>query len=278
MTPLDQTLDAALVRFLTFLPSLIAAVAVFIVTLTASAWLARVVASASRRRHADPELTILLQRFTRWAIIIVGTLLALEQVDFDVTSLIAGLGIAGFTIGFALQDVAKNFVAGILLLLQQPFQIDDVVEVGHFKGKVENITLRATEMQAIDGRRVIIPNGDVFVSPIINYTQSQRRRIEISTGVAYDSDLDHVIRVSEAAIEEVPGLLEDPPPKIVFSAFGASAVDLTILYWVDTEEGSERKVDVENARDAGIKAIKRAFEAEKIDMPYPTMAILTQNN
>ncbi len=278
MTPLDQSLDSVIARFLDFLPGLITAVVVFIVFLFLSAWLAKAVEVAAEQRRAEPELVILLKRLTRWGTFILGVILALDQVNFDITSLVAGLGIAGFTIGFALQDVAKNFVAGVLLLLQQPFEIDDMIEVGDFKGNVLNITLRATELRAIDGRQVYIPNGDVFVSPIINYTQSQRRRIEISTGVAYESDLDHVIRVAQAAIEGLPGLLEEPTPKIIFTAFGASAVDLTILYWVDTEEGSEFKVEVEYARDAGIKAIKRAFEAEKIEMPYPTMAILTQSN
>ncbi|MGD2163048.1 MAG: mechanosensitive ion channel family protein, partial [Anaerolineales bacterium] len=186
----QQSLEQLLVQFLDFLPKVIAGVIVFIVALYISAWIARVVKRAAERRNADPEIVILLTRGTRWTLIVLGIIVSLEQVEFDVTGLIAGLGIAGVTIGFALQDVAKNFVAGVLLLIQQPFEIGDVIKILDYVGTVQAITLRTTDILAQDGRMVIVPNSEVFINPLMNYSRTPRRRIEISAGVSYDSDLN----------------------------------------------------------------------------------------
>ncbi len=274
MITVDQTLETITAEFMMLLPGLISGIVVFLVTLYLSAWIARAVAAAAERRQTDPELIVLLRRFTRWTVFIFGTLLALEQVNFDVTSLIAGLGIVGFTLGFALQDVAKNFVAGILLLLQQPFNIGDTIEVAGYTGSVLDIDLRTTEILATDGRNVAIPNGDVFVSPITNYSRTPRRRVQLRAGVAYDLDLAHVSEVALQALDAVPGILREPAPEVAFDAFGGSAVEFTAYYWIDTEGVSMRESDVRAAQDAGIKSIKAAFERESIEMPFPTMAIL----
>ena len=168
MTEFFPDIQTYLQQFYDFIPKLIAGLAVFLVTLVLSRWLSNLVSKAMKRGKQDPEITKLIQQISRWGILILGTMLALDQVSNNITSLIAGLGITGFAIGFALQDVAKNFIAGLLLLLQQPFDIGDAIEVGEFGGTVKDITLRVTEMETWDGRNVQIPNADVYVLPIIN--------------------------------------------------------------------------------------------------------------
>lgn len=273
MDPIQQTLDQVLAEALVLLPKLLSALVVFIVSLLLSTWLARAVRQGAENRETKPELTLLLHRLTRWSVLILGTLLALEQVDFDVTSLIAGLGIVGVTIGFALQDVAKNFVAGVLLLLQQPFTIGDVIEVKGFVGTVLEISLRTTDMRILDGRIVTIPNGDIFINPILNYSRAPRRRIEIVGGVSYDSDLSHVAQVAYDTIQDVPLVLEDPEPEITFREFGGSAVEFVLYFWLDTSGPGLKETNVRQAKDAGIQAVKLAFEREGIEMPFPTTAI-----
>lgn len=254
-----------------FLPRLGAAVLVYLVARVVSSSVARLIRRSMEARRRDPELIVLLEMLTRWGILALGIVLALEQLaPGRFSSLIAGLGIAGFTIGFALQDVAKNFVAGILLLIQQPFEINDAIEVGGYGGTVLDISLRATEMRTWDGRRVFIPNGDIFVSSIVNFSRALRRRIEIPIGVAPESDLDHVARVTLDTIREnVSGVLADPTPQVVFSQFGESTIDLKVFYWIDTGEAG-----VLQAQDEGVRAIKEAFEDQAIEMPYPTHTIL----
>ena len=274
---IQSSLESLTVDFLAFLPKVISGVVVFIVTLYISAWIARIIKRSSERRGADPEIVILLTRGTRWTLIILGIIVALEQVDFDVTGLIAGLGIAGVTIGFALQDVAKNFIAGVLLLIQQPFEIGDVVKILDYVGTVQEITLRTTDILSQDGRMVIVPNSEVFVNPLMNYSRTPRRRIEISAGVSYDSDLQ---KVSETALRVLSGLdevLADPAPEVTFREFGGSTIDFVAYYWIATEGVGLKEANLRQAKDAGMKALKVAFEAEGIEMPFPTMEIRMGN-
>jgi small conductance mechanosensitive channel len=265
------SIDAIREAVLNFLPRLGLALLTFLIARFVSSVATRILRKAMERRKHDPEMIVLLELLTNWGILSLGIILALEQIaPGRFGALIAGLGIAGFTIGFALQDVAKNFIAGILLLLQQPFDIGDTIQVSGFTGTVLDITLRATEMQTIDGCYALIPNADVFVNPIINYSRATRRRIEITIGVGVDSDLDHVTRVSLDTLQGLPGVMSDPAPQVVFENFGDSAMEFTAYYWIDTSESG-----VFDARDAGVKAINTAFQEAGIECPYPTFTILS---
>jgi small-conductance mechanosensitive channel len=257
-----------LADFIRFIPRLMFSLVLFALTLALAGVLSRIVRQALTRRQADPELTLLVGQMTRWGVVTLGVIVALQQVNFDVAAFLTGVGIVGFTIGFAIQDVSKNFVAGVLLLLQQPFDMGDAVEVGDFAGTVETVTLRATELRTFDGRHVLIPNADVFTSPIVNYSRTNRRRVELAAGVAYDSDLELVRQTASEAIAGISGVLKKPAPNVVFDNLGPSTVDLTIYYWIST-----RQTNPFAAKDAGVKAIKTAFEGAGIDMPYPTQTV-----
>jgi small conductance mechanosensitive channel len=271
MQPIFQPLEELLARLLEFLPKLISGIVLFILVLYASAWIARAVERGLRKRSADPEAIILIKQLTRWGLLILGTIAAIEQVDGNITSLLAGLGIAGFTIGFALQDIAKNFVSGLLLLLQQPLELGDAVEVCGYSGTVVTISLRTTEIRTWDGRFVEIPNADVYINPIVNFSRGANRRIELTVGVGYSSDLDHVSHTALHAIRKIDNILLDPEPKAVFTTFGNSAIDLTLYYWTKTSV-----LDPLAAKDAGIKAVKLAFEREQIEIPFPIREMISR--
>jgi small conductance mechanosensitive channel len=132
--------------------------------------------------------------------------------------------------------------------------------------------LRTTDLRTADGLFVTIPNGDVFVSSITNYTRAPQRRIEIEAGVAYGAKPEEVERVALDAIAAVPGFLANPAPGVIYTKFGASAVQVSILYWVDLA-----KTDYAVARDQGIRRIMAAFDRQGIDMPYPTMSVVVPN-
>ncbi len=271
MQTFELSLDTIVNGIVAFLPRLGLAILVYLAARMISAWVSKILRRSMEQRDHDPELIVLLEMITRWSILALGVVLALEQLaPGRFTGLIAGLGIAGFTIGFALQDVAKNFVAGILLLIQQPFGIGDAIEVAGYGGTVVDISLRSTDLRTWDGRHVLIPNGDVFVSPIVNFSRATHRRVTISVGVAYDSDLDKVTRVALDAIKNVPGLLQDPAPSVIFSAFSDSAIEFSAYYWIDTDVAS-----LGIAQDTGIKAIKDSFTRESIEIPYPIQTVIT---
>jgi small-conductance mechanosensitive channel len=124
-------------------------------------------------------------------------------------------------------------------------------------------------MRTLDGRFVSIPNGDVFVNPLINYSKAPRRRVEITVGVGYESDLDQVTKLALDLVRDIPGVLEDPAPSVIFTGLGASAIEFSLYYWVDTEQGNLSK-----AKTMGIKRIVGSFEEAGIEMPFPTQTIL----
>ncbi len=256
-----------------WLPRLLAALAMFFGAWYLAGWAARGARRALAARQTDPEISLLLARLTRWSIIGLGAVLALEQIAFDLTAFLAGLGIVGFAIGFALQDVSKNFIAGVLLLLQQPFDLGDVIEVEGYTGTVTHVSLRATSLRTVDGLLVLIPNADVYMAVIKNLTRTPRRRIELPLGVAYDSDLNLATQTALAALEGLPGLVtDDPAPQAVFQAFGESSIDLAVYFWIDLSQTGYL-----DAQDAAIKAIKAAFDQAGIEIPFPTLAVLAQN-
>lgn len=252
-----------------FLPKLGIALLITIIGYLLSRWAARGVRRALELRKIDRELIVFFEMTTRYGILILALYLAVESiVPGQLTGFVAALGIAGFALGFALQDIAKNFLAGIMLLLQQPFNIGEAIEVAGFRGTVLNISLRSTYMRTSDGRFVIIPNGDVFVNPVINFTQAPRRRVEITVGVGYDTDLDKATKLALETARDIPDVLDDPSPSVVFTGLGDSAVLFSLFYWVDTVDG-----DLGVSQTEGIKRIVRVFEEAGIEMPYPTQSL-----
>lgn len=265
MPPTGPSLSAIWADILGFLPRLAISLAILIIAWLLAVWATKGLQQALQRRKVDPELTVLLRLIARVGILALGVILALEQIaPGRFSSLIAGLGVVGLSVGFALQDVAKNFIAGVLLLLQQPIQIGESVEVADYAGVVTNISLRTTELKTFDGRHVLIPNANVFLSSVVNYSRSRERRIEISLGVAYEADLDKVARVAIESIRQIAGVLEKPAPQVVFSAFGWTTIQFTATFWIDTHATSTTE-----AQDTGIRVLKSAFVEASVGAPFP---------
>jgi small-conductance mechanosensitive channel len=265
---ITNILQQLLIDFTTLLPKLIAALVVFFIGLYLATIVRRMVQKGLKNRSKNPEPVTLLSQLAYWLTVILMAALSLQMVGFNLTAFLAGLGIAGFTIGFALQDVSKNFIAGLLMLIQEPFEHGETIEVGGYTGNVMGIDLRATKIKTLDGRIVLIPNGEVITSAITNFSKAEARRVEISTGVAYESDPDFVRQTALEAISGIDGLLGEPIPEVLFQNFGSPTLDLTIYFWIDTNQ-----TNVVRAKDAGLKAIKNAFDRAQIDMPLPAQTI-----
>jgi small conductance mechanosensitive channel len=259
-----------LTNFIESLPGLIAAAVVIIVTFWVAALVGRAISGSLRRRNASEQATLLLVKTSRWTVLILGLIVALQQVGFNLTAFLTGLGIAGFTIGFALQDISKNFIAGIILLIQQPFSVGDAILVTDIGGVVKAIDLRATEMHTWDGQVVLIPNATFLTNPITNFSRATRRRVEIPIGVDYNSDMETVRRVALESVRGIAGCLEDPAPQILFQGYGESTMNLTVFYWVDPTQ-----TDPFVARDTGLLSIYADFNRAGIHMPFPTRTLLT---
>lgn len=263
-TILQNNLNSWLADALLFLPRVIAAMVLFVITIYLAGLVGKIVQNNMRKRQIDSGLTVIAFYATRLTIIIIGGIWALKQVNFDITAFLAGLGILGFTIGFALQDISKNIIAGFLLLIQKPFQLGDMIQIDDYIGKVQSIDLRATELVTNDGHNVLIPNGTVFTVPITNYTRTAEWRINLPIGVAYDSDLEKVERVTLETVSTLPIVLETPASRIHFHTFNDSSIDFTLQYWVDS-----RVTSPFTAKHTIVMAIQKAYQREGIEIPYP---------
>ena len=258
--------------FLENLPGVVAGIIIFVLGIILSRFLVNAVRRVLKRQKQDKELTLLITRLVRWTVIALAAILALEQAGQDVSALLTGLGILGFTVGFALQDISANLVSGILLLFEQPFDIGDSIEVSGYGGTVKAINLRATEMLTWEGLLVLIPNQDVFTNSITNYSRITQRRIGLNVGVGYDSDLKQVEEIALKSVSSLPGVKEDPKPSFTVDSFGDSAINVTLYYWFNTKE--DGYFDLVNA---GAVALKNSLDEAGIDIPYPIRAVRLEN-
>jgi small-conductance mechanosensitive channel len=257
-------------NFIRGIPNLLTALGIFIVSLYLARFLSNILRRVLRSRKAPEGVTHLLGQLTLWTVILIGMITALQRF-FDVTAFLAGLGIVGFTIGFALQDVMKNFASGIILLLQQPFHVGESIELAGFEGTVLAIDLRTTEIRALDGRIVILPNASVLASPIVNYTRASQRRVDLSLNLSHGTDPNTVRQIILESIEEVPGFVGKPKPVIVFDNMTSSALVLTVNFWIDVSENNPAQ-----AKDTVLLKVKSAFDRQGIEIPHPVQAVYSK--
>lgn len=251
-------------KFVNSIPTIFSALLILFVSYYGGVFLSRLLRGMLQRQNADSGVTHLLTRALKWTIIVLGFITALQKF-FNVTAFLTGLGIVGFTIGFALQNIMQNFVSGVILLVQRPFRVGDNVGIAEYDGMVLKIGLRTTELKTLDGRIVFLPNADVLSQPIINYTRANARRVELPIGVAYNSDPELVRATILNELKYVKGYIDSPEPMVLFHTFGNSSIDLTVYFWEDTSIASPLA-----ARDDALTRIKKAFGKKKIEIPYPT--------
>jgi small conductance mechanosensitive channel len=253
------------------LPDLLAAIAL-VAVFWVTAWLVRRALWAALRRSAlDVNVSRMLTRVVYSLIVLVGVLNALSQLRVNLAALGIGLGLLSFGIGFALKDILSNFLAGLLILWTRPFVNGDQIRVRDFEGTVEAIEMRGTILRTYDGRRVIIPNADVYTNPVTNNTFYLLRRSSVSVSVAYDTDLPRAEQVMRQALRAVPEVSDEPAPDILVRALGSYALELEVRIWTPT-----RQLEVLQANSAATKAIRDALAENHIEMPLPTIVSVTK--
>jgi len=241
---LARLADRWLADAIAFLPNLLLIALILALTIMLSrrtqVWVRRL----AGRTDAPPEIGELLGRMARVGILIIGVLFVLQRfgLDQEALSFIAGLGIAGIVLGFALQDIVKQFAAGVLLLMLRPFRVGDEVRIGDFAGAVVEIQLRATVLKTVDGDEVLIPNADVYTTPIINMSRYHQRRRMIALTLPATSDVERTRATLVQAISGVPGVLHDPPPSIIGTGLDDAAVKIELRFWVDERASTPEAV------------------------------------
>ncbi|MFP3854511.1 MAG: mechanosensitive ion channel family protein [Anaerolineales bacterium] len=223
------------------------------------------------RASLPPTARLVFGRLAQWTMMFIALLIALLILfpSFNAGQLIELLGIGGVAIGFAFRDIVQNFLAGILILLTQPFRINDQIIVGDYEGTVEDIQTRATYIKTYDGRRVVIPNSDLFTQSVIVNTAFPIRRIEQEVGIGYGDDIDQARRVILSALDQLDGVLKDPAPDIRVGALADFAVMLRLRWWSES-----RRSDVVILEDQVLSLVKVQLSQAGIDLPFPTHHIL----
>ncbi|MEL7449733.1 MAG: mechanosensitive ion channel domain-containing protein [Pseudomonadota bacterium] len=231
-------------------------------------WLAGISQRLVKRalRSARVNLSVLLEAMVlssiRNVIFVLGILIALSQVGVSLGPLLAGLGIAGFIIGFALQDSLANFASGMLILLYKPFDVGDFVEAGGVTGTVGHMSMVNTTFKTIDNKVLVVPNNLIWSSVITNFTAQHTRRVDLVFGIAYEDDVDKAQAVLEAIVAEHPATLSDPEPVVRLHELGDSSVNFIVRPWVKTEDYWETYWEL-------TRTVKKRFDAEGISIPFP---------
>jgi small conductance mechanosensitive channel len=270
LSSLWENLKAYLVTFFEdYLPKIIVAVLIMVAASFLAKYAESLVVKALQRSKADKSVTILLKNLTRWAVLSIGIVVSLG-LFVDVSSLMTTLGLATFAITFAFQDVLKNLVSGIIILVQHPFNVGESVNISGFEGTVSSIATRMTEMECFDGRFVAIPNGNAISQPIINYTRSPKRRAELPLRLPFGTEIGILRETILPAVKVIPGYLDDPTPMVVFDLMDERSVGLIVYFWVDINIlGSMLEV-----KNRGIEAITNALEEKGISIPVPIHSIV----
>jgi small-conductance mechanosensitive channel len=215
-----------------------------------------------------PGVPFALSTLARYAILLVGFLVALSALGFDLDRITILLGAFGVGIGFGLQTIVNNFVSGLILLFERPLKVGDSVEIGGLEGTVQRIGIRASTVRTFDGADVIVPNGMLVSERVVNWTLSDRtRRIVIPVGVAYGNDPQRVMRLLEGIVNEHPGLCRFPTPVVAFMGLGESALDFQVRAWI---EDSDQLVD---ARSQLVLAIEAGLRGAGIEIPFPQRTV-----
>jgi small conductance mechanosensitive channel len=216
----------------------------------------------SRRVNVSHLLKEMITSAVSNLIILFGILIAVSQLGVSLGPLLAGLGIAGFIIGFALQDSLSNFASGMLILIYRPFDVGDVVSSGGVTGKVSAMSLVNTTFKTFDNQVLVVPNNLIWQSVITNVTALQERRIDMVFGISYGDDIEKAQKILENILQEHEAVLDDPEPMVRLHEFGESSINFIVRPWVKTTEYWETFWSLN-------KAVKLRFDAEGITIPFP---------
>ncbi|HSF39515.1 MAG TPA: mechanosensitive ion channel [Thermoanaerobaculia bacterium] len=253
--------------FVLLLPNLLVAIVVLIAFWLAARLVKNVLMRVLRRISQSEQVNQLLAYSVFLAVLAVGTFVALGILGLQktVASLLAGAGIITLALGFAFQDIAANLMAGIYLSVQRPFRPGHIIETKDFFGVVKRIHLRWTELRTQQGQVVLIPNKQVFENPIMNYSSTGERRVDLRLGVSYGDDLEKARQIAIQAVQEVSTRLPDKDVEFFYEEFGESSINFVVRFWI----AFQRQPDFLAAQSEAIERIKRAFDENGITIPFP---------
>lgn len=268
-----QMLQLSLVKNV---PDMIFRLLLFIIVLVIFRVLSRLArrATVAACERSGADLSILLRNIlasvSSGAVMVVGVLMALSQIGISLGPMLAGLGVAGFVLGFALQDTLSNFAAGGMILIYRPYDVDDFVEVTGASGLVKKMSLVSTTITTFDNQTLVVPNSKIWGNVIKNVTAEKVRRVDLEFGIGYGDDIEHAERVLADVVGGHQMVLKSPEAKIKLHSLGDSSVNFIVRPWAKTENYWNVYWDL-------TREIKMRFDKEGISIPFPQRDVHVYN-
>lgn len=213
-------------------------------------------------RMDDRLLARFIARLIRTVIILLALLIILKIIGLtDIAAgLLTGASVSAIVVGFAFKDIGENFLAGIILAFNRPFRIGDVVELEKYQGKVVALNFRNTQIKTFDGKDIYIPNANIIKTPVINYTIDGFQRFDFTFGLDYGSNVDQAVDITMAVLTSIPGILqEDKKPTVIINELGASSINLTAYFWLNTFDRTVSALKIQTqAMDRVVDALDQA--------------------
>ena len=265
---LNTWTDKAIEWFTSNAPRIFFKTVLFLLILLVFRILARIARKVVKKAIHSSNLagSVLLERtaqsVTGTLVMILGLLVALSQFGVEVAPMLAGLGVVGFIVGFALQDTLANFASGVMILLYRPYDVGDMVEVAGAFGKVRTMSLVATTILTVDHQTLVIPNNKIWGDVIKNVTAQKIRRVDMVFGISYSDDIPHAEKVLEEILEKAESVLESPEPIVKLHNLGESSVDFVVRPWAKTDDYWDVYWHV-------TREVKMRFDTEGISIPFP---------
>ena len=253
------------------IPNVLIAIVVFIIFWFIAKFSRRLIKNFTRRKKSR-NLGLVLARLSQGLIILVGAFIALAIVvpSFKPGDLVQLLGVSGVAVGFAFRDILQNFLAGILILITEPFVIDDQIVFNDFEGTVEHIQTRATTIRTYDGTRIVIPNAELFTNSVKVNTAFEKRRLQYDIGIGYGDNIAEAKKIILEVLRNNPEALSDPPPEALVVDLAASTINIRARWWVNPP----RRAEVIDSQDVVLTELCNKLVAGGIDLPFPTQQIL----
>lgn len=252
-------------EFIKLLPNFVLAALVLTLGIFLSRVIKRITSRLIKRVSHNETINNLFASFTYVLAICITIFVVLSILNLDkaVTSLLAGAGIIGLALAFAFQDIAANFVAGIIMSFRKPIRAGDHIKSNDYSGIVHTVNLRDTVITTFQGEQVYIPNKEILQNPIKNYTVSGRRRLDLVVGVSYGDDLEKVKQIAIEAASKISVRSQSDEVTLFYKEFADSSINFTIRIWM------EKPDNFLTCRSEAIMLIKKAFDENDILIPFP---------
>lgn len=254
--------------FLQQVPRLLLGLVILILAIIISRWIGGLFQRRLKTRLEDPLLSNFLSKILRMVLIILSVLLAFNVMGFTgiAAGLLAGAGVGALIIGLAFQDIGANFIAGVILAFNRPFNIGDTIEITGLMGKVLALNLRTTRIKTFDGKDVFIPNNTIVKEELINYTKDGFIRLSFVVGIDYDDSVEIASDAIRKGIQEQAAVLQTDArkPQVIIKDLGVSTINLEVRFWVETFDYKEGTALI---RSQVINSVLKQLIASGIGLP-----------